>query len=94
MAAKDQIKQLERGADIVVGTPGRVEDFVKTGKLDLSQVRFYVLDEVDGLLTQGHGALLENIYGKIPKETADGKRLQVQAGPAWGARLLCPDVAP
>lgn len=34
--------------DIVVGTPGRLDDLVSTGKLNLSQVRFLVLDEAVG----------------------------------------------
>jgi hypothetical protein len=36
-----------------------------------------VLDEVDGLLAQGHRALIESFYGKIPKES-NGRRLQVR----------------
>ena len=49
------MRELREGVDIVVGTPGRVQDFVSSGKLDLSQVQFFIMDEVDGLLSQGHG---------------------------------------
>ncbi|HIT76765.1 MAG TPA: DEAD/DEAH box helicase, partial [Candidatus Avipropionibacterium avicola] len=42
-----QVSKLRRGADIVVGTPGRVEDLVEQGFLDLSQVSVTVLDEAD-----------------------------------------------
>lgn len=42
--AKEQVAGLQRGVDIVCGTPGRIEDLA-TGSLDLSQVRFFVLDE-------------------------------------------------
>ncbi|XP_010125024.1 PREDICTED: ATP-dependent RNA helicase DDX1-like, partial [Chlamydotis macqueenii] len=45
VAARDQLSILEQGVDIVVGTPGRLDDLVSTGKLNLSQVRFLVLDE-------------------------------------------------
>uniref|UniRef100_A0A8C2TJ93 ATP-dependent RNA helicase n=1 Tax=Coturnix japonica TaxID=93934 RepID=A0A8C2TJ93_COTJA len=45
VAARDQLSVLEQGVDIVVGTPGRLDDLVSTGKLNLSQVRFLVLDE-------------------------------------------------
>ena len=45
MAAKDQVDALYRGVDIVVGTPGRLEDLISTGKLELSACRFFVLDE-------------------------------------------------
>lgn len=50
---KEQIRVLQSGADIVVGTPGRIGDFLSTGKLNVSQVKFYILDEADGLLTGG-----------------------------------------
>ena len=44
---KEQIKRLQKGCDVVVGTPARVLDFVQSGKLNLSQIKFYVLDEAD-----------------------------------------------
>ncbi|XP_043920740.1 ATP-dependent RNA helicase DDX1 [Protopterus annectens] len=77
VAAKDQLSVLESGVDIVVGTPGRVDDLISTGKLVLSQVRFLVLDEADGLLTQGYSDFIHRIHGQIPQVTSDGKRLQV-----------------
>ena len=40
-SAKDQIKALEEGVDIVIGTPGRLDDLISTGKIDLSSVRNY-----------------------------------------------------
>jgi ATP-dependent RNA helicase DDX1 len=45
MSAKDQIDQLMSGVEIVCGTPGRMDDLMSTGKLLLSNVRFFVLDE-------------------------------------------------
>jgi hypothetical protein len=48
---------LEKGVDIVVGTPGRVEQLISEKKCDISQIRFYVLDEVDGLISQGSACL-------------------------------------
>ncbi|XP_038841795.1 ATP-dependent RNA helicase DDX1-like [Salvelinus namaycush] len=63
--------------DIVVGTPGRLDDLISTGKLTLSQVRFLVLDECDGLLTAGYTDFIMRIYNQIPQVTPDGKRLQV-----------------
>lgn len=38
-SVKDQIKRLQEGVDIVIGTPGRLDDLISTGKLDLSSVR-------------------------------------------------------
>uniref|UniRef100_A0A8C3HIM2 ATP-dependent RNA helicase DDX1 n=1 Tax=Chrysemys picta bellii TaxID=8478 RepID=A0A8C3HIM2_CHRPI len=77
VAARDQLSVLENGVDIVVGTPGRLDDLVSTGKLNLSQVRFLVLDEADGLLLQGYSDFINRIHGQIPQITSDGKRLQV-----------------
>ncbi|KAM3932228.1 ATP-dependent RNA helicase DDX1 [Leptodactylus fuscus] len=77
VAAKDQLSVLESGVDIVVGTPGRIDDLISTGKLNLSQVRFLVLDEADGLLSQGYSDFINRIHQQIPQVTSDGKRLQV-----------------
>ncbi|XP_051501529.1 ATP-dependent RNA helicase DDX1 [Myxocyprinus asiaticus] len=77
VAAKEQLSILESGVDIVVGTPGRLDDLISTGKLDLSQVRFLVLDECDGLLTAGYTDFIMRVYNQIPQVTSDGKRLQV-----------------
>jgi ATP-dependent RNA helicase DDX1 len=74
---KNQIADLENGVDIVVATPGRLDDLISTDRLSLSQVRFFILDEVDGLLSQGHRDLITKIYKRIPGVTADGKRLQM-----------------
>lgn len=77
VAAKEQVAALQSGVDIVVGTPGRLEDLISTGQLSLTQVRFFVLDEADGLLQQGYGDLINRVHGQIPKITSDGKRLQM-----------------
>ncbi|XP_042215593.1 ATP-dependent RNA helicase Ddx1-like [Homarus americanus] len=74
---KDQIASLSAGVDIVCGTPGRLEDLINTGQLSLQACKFFVLDEADGLLKQGHERLINNIYSAIPKITSDGKRLQM-----------------
>ncbi|XP_010779596.1 ATP-dependent RNA helicase DDX1 [Notothenia coriiceps] len=65
------------GLTIVVGTPGRLDDLISTGKLSLSQVRFLVLDECDGLLTAGYTDFINRIHNQIPQVTSDGKRLQL-----------------
>eukprot|EP00035_Acanthoeca_spectabilis_P037034 m.43232 g.43232 ORF g.43232 m.43232 type:complete len:731 (+) comp8404_c0_seq2:376-2568(+) len=74
---KEQIRALQTGVDIAVGTPGRIHDFLSTGKLDVSQVRFYVLDEADGLLTGGHGNMVSELYSRLPPSTEGGARLQM-----------------
>ncbi len=53
---------------IVVGTPGRISDLIKRGILDLSKVRFFVLDEADRMLDMGFIEDIEFIHSKTPKE--------------------------
>ncbi|XP_060536122.1 ATP-dependent RNA helicase Ddx1 [Cylas formicarius] len=75
---RDQISFLQNtGADIIVGTPGRLEDLIHGGYLSLSNCRFFVLDEADGLLKQGYGDLIERLHKAMPKITSDGRRLQM-----------------
>ncbi|KAL6447460.1 hypothetical protein ACFW04_001566 [Cataglyphis niger] len=74
---KEQIATLNSGVDIVVGTPGRLEDLIQGGYLLLTHCRFFVLDEADGLLKQGYTELIDRLHKQIPKITSDGKRLQM-----------------
>ena len=48
-----QIKNLRRGCNVVIGTPGRLLDLVKRGEIDLSETRNVVLDEADRMLDMG-----------------------------------------
>ncbi|XP_017877954.1 ATP-dependent RNA helicase Ddx1 [Ceratina calcarata] len=77
VSVKDQIAALNSGVDIVVGTPGRLEDLIQGGYLALTHCRFFILDEADGLLKQGYTQLIERLHQQIPKITSDGKRLQM-----------------
>jgi ATP-dependent RNA helicase DeaD len=63
-----QIRQLKRGMDIVVGTPGRLLDLINKKILDLSEVRFLVLDEADEMLEMGFIEDVETIMAQIPAE--------------------------
>ena len=75
--AREQIAALKAGVDIVVATPGRLEDLVNTNELSLSQCRFFVLDEADGLLKAGYEPLINRLHEAVPKVTSDGRRLQM-----------------
>ena len=63
-----QVGALQRGVDIVIGTPGRIEDLVEQGRLDLSQVEITVLDEADHMCDLG---FLEPVQ-RIIRRTSDG----------------------
>ncbi len=61
-----QIRSLRRGAQLVVGTPGRVIDLLDRGDLDLSQVRWVVLDEADEMLSMGFIDDVKRILRQTP----------------------------
>ena len=63
-----QIQQLHRGAQIVVGTPGRVIDLLERGSLQLDRVKFMVLDEADEMLSMGFIDDVEKILSAAPRE--------------------------
>lgn len=77
MSAKEQINAIRQGVDIIVGTPGRLEDLINEGSVLLTHCRFFILDEADGLLKQGYGGLIDRLHKQMPKITADGRRLQM-----------------
>lgn len=63
-----QIGALKRGAQVVVGTPGRVIDLIEKGALDLSHVRMLVLDEADEMLRMGFAEDVETIASSAPDD--------------------------
>ena len=63
-----QMQRMRGGADIVVGTPGRVCDLVATGELQLHQVSQFVLDEADRMLDLGFIRDIRRIVAALPGE--------------------------
>lgn len=63
-----QIRKLRGGAQIVVGTPGRVIDLLDRGDLKLAQVSWLVLDEADEMLSMGFIDDVEKILSQVPVE--------------------------
>jgi ATP-dependent RNA helicase DeaD len=63
-----QIRDLKRGCDIVVGTPGRTLDLIKRKKLSLEDVQYLVLDEADEMLSMGFAEDLDAILANTPAE--------------------------
>lgn len=68
MDARAERRALERGAHIVVGTPGRLRDHIERGTLDMTMLRAVVLDEADEMLDLGFREDLEFILGSAPEE--------------------------
>jgi ATP-dependent RNA helicase DeaD len=63
-----QIRELKSGGQIVVGTPGRVNDLIRRKVLNVSAIRWMVLDEADEMLTMGFKDELDTILATTPEE--------------------------
>ncbi|GAB4109864.1 MAG: DEAD/DEAH box helicase [Roseiflexaceae bacterium] len=63
-----QLRALDRGVQVVVGTPGRVLDHLERGSLDLTGVRTFVLDEADEMLDMGFIEDIESILQRTPEQ--------------------------
>ena len=63
-----QLNGLRRGAQVVVGTPGRVIDHINKGSLDLSDLQYVVLDEADEMLRMGFAEEVDKILEATPEE--------------------------
>jgi ATP-dependent RNA helicase DeaD len=68
MDPREERRELQRGAHIVVGTPGRLGDHLERGQLDLSQLRAVVLDEADEMLDLGFRDEIELLLDRTPPE--------------------------
>jgi len=64
---RGQIEKLNRGADVVIGTPGRVLDHMSRGTLPLDDLHIVVLDEADRMLDIGFRPDIEKILRRCPK---------------------------
>lgn len=62
-----QMRTLNYGVDVVVGTPGRIIDLLRRGNLNLSEIQFVVLDEADQMLAVGFDEDVEVIMEKLPQ---------------------------
>lgn len=63
-----QIKALEEGFEVIVATPGRFIDHMQSGRVDLSGVDYFVLDEADRLLDMGFRPQIEDVLRKMPTQ--------------------------
>ena len=71
-----QVGAIQRGVDIIIGTPGRIGDLVSQGRLDLSQVMITVLDEADHMCELG---FLEPVRDLLQRTSEGGQKLLYSA---------------
>ncbi len=64
----EQFRRLKSGIDIVVGTPGRIQDHINKGSLDLSHLSWLILDEADEMLNMGFVEDIEKILESVNEE--------------------------
>jgi ATP-dependent RNA helicase DeaD len=64
----DQLRQIRRGVQIVVATPGRMLDIINRKAIDFSKVKYVVLDEADEMLNMGFQEDIDNILSTTPEE--------------------------
>ncbi|MCO5551741.1 hypothetical protein L7F22_005245 [Adiantum nelumboides] len=62
-----QLRDLDRGADMVIATPGRLNDFLEMRRVSLRQVSYLVLDEADRMLDMGFEPQIRKIVKEIPR---------------------------
>lgn len=70
VAISNQLRDVKRGAQIVVGTPGRMVDMISRRGINLSTINFVVLDEADEMLNMGFKEDLDTILSETPAEKA------------------------
>lgn len=63
-----QLSALRRGVHVIVGTPGRIMDHLDKGTLDLTELKFLVLDEADEMLKMGFAEDVETILADTPDD--------------------------
>ena len=63
-----QLDQYDRGADLIIGTPGRINDFLESRDMSLEQCGFVVLDEADRMLDMGFEPQVRGILESVREE--------------------------
>ncbi|TDQ29473.1 DEAD/DEAH box helicase [Zeaxanthinibacter enoshimensis] len=64
----EQAKQVKRGAQIVVATPGRMKDMISRGMVDISKIEYCILDEADEMLNMGFYEDIKDILSNTPED--------------------------
>lgn len=63
-----QFRQLKRNPQIIVGTPGRINDHLERGTVSFRETKYVVLDETDRMLDMGFGQQIDRIFAQLPAD--------------------------
>ena len=69
---KEQVAELKQRVHIVVGTPGRIIDHIGRGTINLSNIKYFIIDEADKMLNKGFVDDMESILSKLPSNSCKG----------------------
>jgi ATP-dependent RNA helicase DeaD len=64
----EQARDIKRGAQIIVATPGRMQDMINRGLVNITQINYCILDEADEMLNMGFYEDIVNILSTTPEE--------------------------
>lgn len=65
---REDMRNLEQGVHVVVGTPGRVQDMIQRKFLRTSDIKLFVLDEADEMLSRGFKDQIQEVFKKLPND--------------------------
>ena len=65
---QDQARQIKKGAQVIVATPGRMKDMISRRMIDISKIQYCVLDEADEMLNMGFHEDITEILSHSPQE--------------------------
>lgn len=71
---RDQLRQIERGCDLLIATPGRLVDLIERGRISMENIKFLVLDEADRMLDMGFEPQIRRIVEQEDMPQGDGRQ--------------------
>jgi len=84
---RDQLRQIERGCDLLVATPGRLVDLIERGRLSMENVKFLVLDEADRMLDMGFEPQIRRIVEQEGMPHGEGGRQTMMFSATFPANI-------
>lgn len=72
---REDMRKLEQGIHVVVGTPGRVYDMISRHSLRANSIKLFVLDEADEMLSRGFKDQIHDVFKLLPTEVQVEKKI-------------------
>ena len=78
---REDIRKLEQGVHVVVGTPGRVFDMIQRRALRTNNIKLFVLDEADEMLSRGFKDQIHDVFKQLPNEVQVKTKKELNKNP-------------